>query len=101
VVIVPVAVAVIDPVIVAALGNGNDTVDLIDAVNAECEASFPRATRSWRINFVGPPNQSRRTLPRVHLDVMRSDELIDADHYARGTELLERIVAMLTKLIDP
>ena len=36
-----------------------------------------------------------------HLDVMRVDELIDADLYARGVELLERIVAMLTKLIDP
>ena len=34
-----------------------------------------------------------------HLDVMRVDELIDADLYARGIELLERIVAMLTKLI--
>jgi four helix bundle protein len=36
-----------------------------------------------------------------HLDVMRVDELIDAELYARGVELLERIVAMLTKLIDP
>jgi hypothetical protein len=36
-----------------------------------------------------------------HLDVMRVDELIDAERYARGIELLERIVAMLTKLIDP
>ena len=32
-----------------------------------------------------------------HLDVMRIDEVIDA----RWVELLERIVAMLTKLIDP
>ena len=36
-----------------------------------------------------------------HLDVMRVDELVDPELYARGTELLERIVAMLTKLIDP
>ena len=36
-----------------------------------------------------------------HFDVMRVEELIDADLYARGIELLERIVAMLTKLIDP
>ena len=36
-----------------------------------------------------------------HLDVMRIDEGIDAELYARGVELLERIVAMLTKLIDP
>jgi hypothetical protein len=32
---------------------------------------------------------------------MRVDELIDGEHYVRGTELLERIVAMLTKLRDP
>jgi hypothetical protein len=36
-----------------------------------------------------------------HLDVMRVEELIDAELYARGIELLERVVAMLTKLIDP
>jgi four helix bundle protein len=36
-----------------------------------------------------------------HLDVMRVDELIDTELYARGIELLERIVAMLTRLIDP
>ena len=35
------------------------------------------------------------------LDVMRVDEAIDAEVYQRGVELLERIVAMLTKLIDP
>ena len=37
----------------------------------------------------------------AHFDVMRVDELIDTEHYVRGTELLERIVAMLPKLIDP
>jgi hypothetical protein len=36
-----------------------------------------------------------------HLDVMRVDGLIDAEFYAQGIELLERIVAMLTKLIAP
>jgi len=36
-----------------------------------------------------------------HLDVMRLEELIDSEFYARGIELLERIVSMLTKLIDP
>ncbi len=35
------------------------------------------------------------------LDVMRSDDMIEPEHYERGLELLERIVAMLTKLIDP
>jgi four helix bundle protein len=37
----------------------------------------------------------------AHLDVMRSDEMIEAERYELGLELLERIVAMLTKLIDP
>jgi four helix bundle protein len=36
-----------------------------------------------------------------HLDVMRVSELIDDEQYVRGVELLERVVAMLTKLIDP
>ena len=36
-----------------------------------------------------------------HLDVMKIDELIEAELYERGIELLERIVAMLTKLVDP
>ena len=36
-----------------------------------------------------------------HGGVMRVEELIDAELYAQGIELLERIVAMLTKLIDP
>ena len=37
----------------------------------------------------------------AHLDVMQVEELIEADLYARGIELLERIVAMLTRLIGP
>jgi len=37
----------------------------------------------------------------AHLDVMRVEELIDVEHYGRGVELLERVVAMLTKMIDP
>jgi four helix bundle protein len=37
----------------------------------------------------------------AHLDVMRIEELIDDEHYGRGLELLERVVAMLTKMIDP
>ena len=31
------------------------------------------------------------------LDVMRADEVIGAELYSRGIELLERIVAVLTK----
>ena len=37
----------------------------------------------------------------AHLDVMKIDELIDDEHYAVGVGLLERVVAMLTKMIDP
>jgi hypothetical protein len=32
---------------------------------------------------------------------MKVDELINQESYERGVELLERIVAMLTKLVDP
>ena len=37
----------------------------------------------------------------AHLDVMKLDELLESESYERGVDLLERIVAMLTKLIDP
>jgi four helix bundle protein len=37
----------------------------------------------------------------AHLDVMKADELIDDAAYAQGIELLERVVAMLTRMIDP
>jgi four helix bundle protein len=36
-----------------------------------------------------------------HLDVMKVGGLIDDEQYVHGIELLERVVAMLTKLIDP
>ena len=86
----------------------------------------PRGMRTWPIDFVAPRSRFRKTSlmgcgpttradkakhytiargsameSASHLDVMRVDELIDAELYARGVELLERIVAMLTKLIDP
>lgn len=34
----------------------------------------------------------------AHLDVMTAMAIIDADHYRRGIELLEGVVAMLTKM---
>ena len=37
----------------------------------------------------------------AHLDVMRVDELIDEQDYVLGVDLLERIVSMLTRMIDP
>jgi four helix bundle protein len=36
-----------------------------------------------------------------HLDVMKVGGLVDDEQYGHGIELLERVVAMLTKLIDP
>ena len=37
----------------------------------------------------------------AHLDVMRAEELVEARDYEQGIALLERVVAMLTRLIDP
>ena len=37
----------------------------------------------------------------AHLDVMKVEGLIEEEHYAVGATLLERVVAMLTKMIDP
>lgn len=36
----------------------------------------------------------------AHLDVMRAEQLVDPAHYEAAMQLLERIVAMLTKLMD-
>jgi hypothetical protein len=36
----------------------------------------------------------------AHLDMMKIDEFVDDEHYAVGVALLERVVAMLTKMID-
>ena len=35
-----------------------------------------------------------------HLDVMTAMALVDTERYRRGLELLERVVAMLTKMCD-
>jgi hypothetical protein len=37
----------------------------------------------------------------AHLDVRKVQELIEDEQYAAGVGFLERIVAMLTKMIDP
>jgi hypothetical protein len=36
----------------------------------------------------------------AHLDVMTAIGVVDVDRYRRGIELLERVVAMLTKMCD-
>lgn len=37
----------------------------------------------------------------AHLDVMKVEELVDGTAYEAAMQLLERLVAMLTRLIDP
>jgi four helix bundle protein len=37
----------------------------------------------------------------AHLDVLQIEEFLDEENYRAGTQLLERVVAMLTKMIDP
>jgi len=96
--------------------NGNDTVGVIDAVSedlsatgrwgrpmgrpiARAHSTFRSSTyTSARIEFLARSSAMEST---AHLDVMRVDEVIDPELYARGVELLERIVAMRMKLIDP
>jgi hypothetical protein len=79
---------------------------------------LPRATLTWQISSGAPRSRSHKTPPRdvnvprvptrqgitrlpglcaAHLDVMK----VESELYERGVDLLERIVAMLTKLIDP
>ena len=154
------SVAVIDTVSVAALGNGNDIVAVVDTVNESTQPAHRAADSAdmlhfqkldvyqRSIEFLALAHEIRARLPKghadladqlrrsaqsipqniaegcgrttradkakhytiargsamesaAHLDVMRVDELIETDLFERGIELLERIVAMLTKLIDP
>jgi four helix bundle protein len=37
----------------------------------------------------------------AHLDVLKVAGAIDAEEYSCGIDLLERVVAMLTRLVDP
>jgi hypothetical protein len=93
---VDVDVDVSAPVMVAALVNGNETVGVIDAVSDDATAGLDGQQLEHAPLARGSAMESAS-----HLDVMRVDELIDTELYAQGIELLERIVAMLTKLIDP
>ena len=57
-----------------------------------------RATRADKANhYTARLRDGGRSSPRRH--ACRRDDRME--HYERGLELLERIVAMLTKLIDP
>jgi len=87
-----VAVDVIDTVAVAVHVHGNDTV-----IVAEGAGKTTRADKAKYYTIArGSAMESA-----AHLDVMRVEELIDDECYAAGVALLERVVAMLTRMIDP
>ena len=73
----------------------------------KCKRGRPRRwvverANSWHNNFRVITSYSiHYTKLYEHLDVMKLDELLESEAYERGVDLLERIVAMLTKLIDP
>ena len=83
--------------------------------NADLVDQLRRAAQSISLNIAEGAGRATRADKAKHytiargsamecaaeLDVLRIGELIDPDDYTRGIELLERIVAMLTKLIDP
>lgn len=58
--------------------------------------SFQKLDYQRAIEFLSLSRHIRTRLPRGH-----ADELVDPADYEKGIELLERIVAMLTRLIDP
>ncbi len=112
----------IAPVIVAALGSGNDTVAVIQrgkhpqpGPSADLADQLRRASQSIPQNIAEGCGRTARADKAKHdtlargsamecaacLDVMKLEELIESELYARGADLLERIVAMLMKRIDP
>jgi hypothetical protein len=65
---VNVGVAVIDPVVVAALVNGNDIVDLIDAVDADLAVRrSPAACTMSATTTASLPFTSAATITRDHV----------------------------------
>ena len=76
--------------------NGNDTMIVIRPVN-DSRATAARADKAKHYTIA----RGSAMECAAHLGVMRIEELIDEEHYGRGLELLERVVAMLTKMIDP
>jgi hypothetical protein len=60
-------------------------------------AQFPEASRVSALDRVPRADDGRDRIPAA-LDTMQVMKLIDDSRYARGIELLEGIVAMLTKM---
>ena len=86
------------------LGRGN--ADLSDQVRRASQSIAQNIAEG--VGRVSRPDKGRFfTIARgsamecaAHLDVMRAEELISAEQHATGISLLERIVAMLTRMID-
>jgi four helix bundle protein len=95
---VDLTVAVVAPGVVAALVSGNEAVAVINARNehATCNGRTSRADMAKHYTIA----RGSAMECAAHLDVMKLDELVESELYERGVDLLERIVAMLTKLID-
>ena len=81
--------------------------DLVDQLRRASQ-SIPQNIAEGAGKTTRPDKAKHYTIARgsamecaAHLDVMRVEELIDVEHHGRGLELLERVVAMLTKMIDP
>ncbi|MEO8549271.1 MAG: four helix bundle protein [Kofleriaceae bacterium] len=91
--------------IYTALGRGN--ADLADQLRRASQSiaqniaeGAGRATRADKTKHFTIARGSAMECA-AHLDVIKIEGLIDGQSYERVTELLERIVAMLTRLIDP
>jgi four helix bundle protein len=81
--------------------------DLVDQLRRASQ-SIPQNVAEGAGRSTRPDKAKHYTIARgsamecaAHLDVMRVEELIDEAQYGAGIELLERVVAMLTKMIDP
>ena len=98
-------VAVAASVIVAVHVHGNATVSVIERFTEAAQDRNNRRYRSWpaRLHPCGHSARVTRSVMESasHLDVMKVGGLIDDEQYDHGIGLLERVVAMLTSLIDP
>jgi four helix bundle protein len=81
--------------------------DLVDQLRRASQ-SIPQNIAEGAGRATRPDKARHYTIARgsamecaAHLDVMRVEELVDEEQHRRGSELLERVVAMLTRMIDP
>jgi len=105
--IVAVLVSVVAPVAVAVHLNGNATVGVIGRQELP-ESSWLGLYRKCAGRVIKADKARHYTIARgsamesaAHLDVLKVGGTIDEQQYPPGIQLLERVVAMLTKLIHP